>query len=108
MLATRDVAKFGQLYLNGGRWDGGRLAPQSWVEQSTQVQVARSERSGSYGYQWRIRPFEGYDAYCAMGHGGQYIFVVPELELVTVITSTYEDTYAPWPYFTNYILAACG
>jgi CubicO group peptidase (beta-lactamase class C family) len=47
------------------------------------------------------------DNYYAMGTGGQYIFVVPELALVTVITGDCDDTYAPWPYYTDYILAAC-
>ena len=107
-LTPRDVAKFGQLYLNGGRWDGDQLVPAVWVEQSTQAQFPRYDRSGSYGYQWWIQTFGGYDNYYAMGTGGQYIFVAPELALVTVITSTCRDTYAPWPYYTDYILAACA
>jgi CubicO group peptidase (beta-lactamase class C family) len=106
-LTPRDVAKFGQLYLDGGVWDGKQLVPTAWVEQSTKEQFHRSGRSGSYGYQWWIQAFGGYDGYYAMGTGGQYIFVVPELELVTVMTCDYDDTYAPWPYYTEYILAAC-
>lgn len=108
-MTARDAAKFGQLYLQGGRWQGAQILPQSWVEQSVQVQHARSGNSGSYGYQWWLRPFgaAGYETYYAMGHGGQYIFVVPELALVTVMTGHFSaDTYAPWPYFENYILAA--
>ncbi len=43
-----------------------------------------------------------------MGFGGQFIFVVPELSLVAVFTTGgWGDTYAPWPYFTDYVLAAC-
>ena len=106
-LTPRDVAKFGQLYLNGGRWYEKQLVPADWVAQSTQVQFERYDRSGSYGYQWWVRAFGGYDGYYAMGTGGQYIFVVPELALVTVITGDSDDTYAPWPYYTDYILAAC-
>ena len=106
-MTARDAAKFGQLYLNGGKWHDEQIIPASWVESSTTTQDAGpGGRSGSYGYQWWIRSFGGYDAYYAMGHGGQFIFVVPELELVAVITSRFQDTYAPWPYFTDYILAA--
>ena len=109
-MTARDAAKFGQLYLDGGKWKDRQIISEAWVEESVKVQFARSSNSGSYGYQWWLRPFgEGnYDTYYAMGHGGQYIFVVPELRLVTVITSRFQDTYAPWPYFTDYVLAACG
>ena len=109
-MAAHDAAKFGQLYLNGGSWDGRQLVPESWVEQSTQQQSSGSGSSGVYGYQWWVRTFGSgnYDTYYAMGAMGQYILVVPELDLVTVITSSGSgNTYAPWPYFTDYILAAC-
>lgn len=107
---ARDAAKFGQLYLDGGRWKGRQILPEEWVEQSVQQQSAGSGNSGRYGYQWWLRPFGAgnYATYYAMGHGGQFVFVIPELNLVTVITSRFpQNTYAPWPYFTDYILAAC-
>ncbi len=109
-MTARDAAKFGQLYLNGGEWQGRQVVPAWWVEESVKVQFQRWDHSGSYGYQWWIRPFgdENYDTFYAMGHGGQFIFVVPELGLVTVITSRFSDTYAPRPYFYDYILAACA
>ena len=108
-MTARDAAKFGQLYLDGGRWRGRQILPEEWVAASVTAQVVRSGNSGSYGYQWWLRPFgaANYDTYYAMGHGGQFIFVVPELDLVTVMNSSYpSDTYAPWPYFSDYILAA--
>lgn len=107
---TRDAAKFGQLFLNGGNWKGQQIIPEKWVEDSVKIQFERSGQNGSYGYQWWIRPFgEGnYDTYFAMGHGGHYIFVVPELELVTVMTCRFNDTYDTFPYFADYVLAACG
>ena len=109
-MSSRDAAKFGQLYLDGGKWRELQIIPELWVEESVTTQISRSGNSGSYGYQWWLRPFgdENYDTYYAMGHAGQFVFVVPELDLVTVITSRYpQDTYAPWPYFEDYILAAC-
>lgn len=108
-MTTRDAAKFGQLFLNSGEWNGQQIISREWVEESTKVRVERSGQNGSYGYQWWMRPFgEGnYDTYFAMGHGGHYIFVVPELELVTVITARFSDTYDTFPYFADYILDAC-
>jgi CubicO group peptidase (beta-lactamase class C family) len=108
-LNARDAAKFGQLYLDGGRWKDRQIIPQWWVEESVKTRFAPLGNSGSYGYQWWLRPFgeENYDTYYAMGHGGQFIFVVPEPKLVTVITGRFSNTYSPWPYFTDYVLAAC-
>ncbi|GAA6513352.1 serine hydrolase [Merdimmobilis hominis] len=110
-MTARDAARFGQLYLEGGLWNGEQIIPQWWLEESTTAQNnGAGDGTGSYGYQWWIRSFgEGrYDTYYAFGAWGQYIFVVPELDLVTVIASHYpENSYAPRPYFTDYILAAC-
>ena len=105
-----DMAKFGQLFLNGGSWNGQQIIPQAWVDESTSVQFAKTGRPSTYGYQWWIRPFgaKNYNTYLAQGHGGQVIFVVPELNLVSVFTSNYQsDSGAPFPYFANYVLAAC-
>lgn len=106
-MTGRDAAKFGQLFLNEGKWDGQQLIPQTWVETSTSAQVIREGYNGYYGYQWWVRPFADYDTYYAMGAMGQFIFVVPELNLVTVITANTEQI-APWPYFTDYVLQACS
>lgn len=107
-----DAAKFGQLYLDNGKWKDQQIIPEAWVEESTSYQSAGSYGTGEYGYQWWLKEFGengAYRAYYAMGYAGQYIFVVPELELVTVITSRFtRDTYAPQAYFANYVLPACG
>jgi CubicO group peptidase (beta-lactamase class C family) len=110
-LNVYDMAKLGQLFLNGGRWNEQQIISQAWVDESTSVQFARTERYSTYGYQWWIRKFgaKGYDTYFAQGHGGQLIFVVPELALVSVFTSNYPNNPgAPFPYFADYILAACS
>lgn len=122
IISTRDAARFGQLYLQGGVWKDRQLVPAAWVEESTTVQnPGPGGSTGAYGYQWWIRPYgvnafgtyqaphgaAQYDAYHAFGAWGQYIFVVPELELVTVITCVGpQDSYTPRPYFTDYVLAA--
>ena len=104
----RDAAKFGQLFLNGGVWQGRQLVPADWVEESTAAKNnGAGDGTGKYGYQWWSRSFGGYDTYYAFGAWGQYILVVPELELVTVIASPGpQSSYASRDYFTNYILPA--
>lgn len=109
-MTAREAARFGQLYLEGGRWHDRQVIPAAWIEESTAVQNAGpGGTTGQYGYQWWIRSFGAgdYETYYALGAWGQYILVVPELELVTVIASRYPDnTYAPRPYFVDYVLAA--
>ena len=109
VLSARDAAKFGQLFLDGGVWNGEQLVPADWVAESTAAKNnGAGDGTGQYGYQWWTRQFNGYDTYYAFGAWGQYIFVVPELELVTVIASPGpQSSYASRDYFTNYILPAC-
>lgn len=120
-MTARDAARLGQLYLDGGAWQGRQLVPAAWVEQSTTAwNNGAGDGTGAYGYQWWIRPFTSgefgthatpypavsYEAYYAFGHAGQYILVVPKLRLVAVFASSCQSSYAPRPYFTDYILNA--
>jgi CubicO group peptidase (beta-lactamase class C family) len=84
-LPARDLAKLGYLYLNGGRWDGTQVVPADYVRASTQPQS--DPGIGDYGYQWWVTDDYGYDTFRAQGYGGQLIYVIPELDLVVVITS---------------------
>jgi CubicO group peptidase (beta-lactamase class C family) len=84
-LTPRDMAKFGFLYLNGGEWDGEQLVPADYVQASTSYQSAGDATGGAaYGYQWWLTDASGYGASFALGYGGQYIYVVPDLDLVVV------------------------
>jgi CubicO group peptidase (beta-lactamase class C family) len=85
-LPARDLAKFGFLYLNGGRWDRTQVVPAEYVAASTRPQSEPSRGPGDYGYQWWVTNETGHDSFRAMGFGGQLIQVVPELDLVVVIT----------------------
>jgi CubicO group peptidase (beta-lactamase class C family) len=82
-LRARDLAKIGQLALNEGTWAGKTVVSPGWVTASTQTYV--NENDGPYGYYWWIRP--DFDAYTAIGHGGQYAYVIPGEELVIVMTA---------------------
>jgi len=112
-MSARDSAKFGQLLLQRGKWydtPGGaarQIVPADWLAEATRAHAAGYNRYGKYGYQFYIKSFGKYDGYYAAGHGGQYIFVVPALELVTVINSwTFGNMYTPQTYFQDYVLKA--
>ena len=87
-LAPRDMLTIGQLYLSRGALGGRRVVSEDWVRQSF-VARSRSERTGrDYGYGWWMRRLGVYQAYYAWGYGGQFIFVIPDLELVVTMTSS--------------------
>lgn len=86
-LPTRDLAKFGYLYLNEGRWDGEQLVPAEYVRDSTTPGEHETNAEGDYGWQWWIQAVRDRHAYFARGYGGQVVHVVPELDLVTVVTA---------------------
>ena len=87
LLTPRQMMAFGELYLNRGRANGRQIVPAEWVDASL-VPRARSPISGQeYGYGWWSREMAGVRAYFAWGFGGQFIFVVPTLDLTIASTS---------------------
>lgn len=84
-MTARDMLKFGQLYLDGGRWNGQQVVPEAWVRTSTEYLV-RSP-AGGYGYHWWIVDGHGHAAFAAFGYAGQLIEVVPDLRLVVVASA---------------------
>jgi CubicO group peptidase (beta-lactamase class C family) len=88
LLTPRQMVAFGELYLRDGHVGAKQILPESWIERSW-IGRGRSSWSGqTYGYGWWIRDVGGRRAYYAWGFGGQYIFVVPDLDLVVVTTSS--------------------
>jgi CubicO group peptidase (beta-lactamase class C family) len=85
-LPARDLAKFGYLYLNDGRWDGAQLLSADYVRASTRPYSHLGSRDG-YGYQWWTTSVNLHASFVASGFGGQRIQVVPDLDLVVVITA---------------------
>lgn len=87
-LSARDAARFGQLFLNNGKWGTKQVIPTSWVRESTTAySFAKRIRQG-YGYMWWTLPDKtwGPNAFYASGYGGQIIAVVPSKRLVVVQT----------------------
>jgi CubicO group peptidase (beta-lactamase class C family) len=92
-LTGRELAKFGQLYLDGGVWQGQQLISAEWVAASVVRHVDLSDVmrfSEGYGYQWWLDElqYKGQllETWVTSGYGGQYMFVVPGLELVVAFT----------------------
>lgn len=92
-MRSADMAAFGQLFLQGGEWNGERLISRAWTEQSTKTHHKGLQHYdppifGEYGFHWWTSSavHNGtVDCYFAEGYGGQFIFVVPSLELCAAI-----------------------
>lgn len=96
-LTARDMAKFGFLYLNRGRWDNKTIISENWVKTSTRDHVTNIYGRYSYGYQWFITKVDGYPSFLASGFGGQIIGIVPSLDLVVVLKYEAENPVHPVP-----------
>jgi CubicO group peptidase (beta-lactamase class C family) len=109
---TLDIARFGQLYLQGGAWQGRQLAPHAWVDAATSYQVPNADSGNpnpdwqqGYGYQfWRCR----HGAYRGDGAFGQFCLVMPEQEAVLAITGGVADMQAVLNLVWAHLLPSLG
>jgi CubicO group peptidase (beta-lactamase class C family) len=83
VMSAKDLAKIGQLYLQNGRWNQDQIISPAWIEQSTSERV-RVNEVVSYGYLWRSRQIGSVRHFYGMGYGGQYLMVVPSLNMVVI------------------------
>jgi CubicO group peptidase (beta-lactamase class C family) len=98
-LKTRDMLKFGQLYIDEGAWQDQQLISPEWVAASVMRHVDFSASPGlseGYGYQWWLDDLAygagTTPAYITSGYGGQYIFAMPEPDIVVAFTGqNYEN-----------------
>ena len=104
-LRPRDFLKFGQLYLDGGVWRGRRIVSADWVRESTVRQSPPDSTSPGDGYNWHLirlssggREYHGYEA---NGNGGQFVIVIPELELAVTYTAGNYMAYQIWRRFRD-------
>ena len=96
-LTPRDMAKFGYLYLNNGYWDGKQIVTPEWVKASQQPHVRVDNKA--YGYLLHVQPRNeyvqpptdcDYFMYDHYGHHGQYIGIIPHLDMIVVMTADAE------------------
>ncbi|MHA1637839.1 MAG: hypothetical protein ACTSUB_07480 [Candidatus Thorarchaeota archaeon] len=100
------MAKIGLLYLMEGIWNDSEIISSSWVNTAVGAQIEVDEGK-SYGYQWWILP--DYGAYYALGWGQQIILVIPEYDLVVVMTAKTADASTQIEVIlTKWILPALG
>lgn len=105
-LRARDLAKFGSLYLHGGRWNGRQVIPAEWIELSTRRHFRFRPRPGAdsggefgYSYFWWYNCYPAtaglVEVRAAVGNGQQRVYVLPGLELaVTILAGRYNDPAA--------------
>ncbi len=116
-LRPRDMAKFGQLYLQKGIWNSKQVISQEWIRRSLSPSIRIKntgpwrEFSSGYGYQWWIGSFEKNktEGIVAAGFGGQFIIILPKLEMIVVFTAGDYGGYRPFfirDIMNNYILRA--
>jgi CubicO group peptidase (beta-lactamase class C family) len=88
-LRRTDLAKIGYLYLQDGWWEGHRLVPKGWVQASTRPAMPQVRPHTAYGYHWWLLTDEAPPrtvVWAAFGYGGQYLLIVPEVEVIVVVT----------------------
>ena len=105
LMTPRQMIALGELYLHHGRLNGRQIVPERWVTKSCEGrgrEFRPGERTGrriptdfvdpmrdrKYGYSWWVHELGGHETCFAWGYGGQYIFVVPDLDMVIVTTAS--------------------
>lgn len=109
-IKTEDIARFGQLYLQKGAWNGKRLLPAEWVEQATAKQIengpgANIDWTQGYGFQFWCAQ---HHAYRGDGACGQFCLVMPDQDAVLAITAGVDDMQGVLTRFWNIVLPAMG
>ena len=134
---ARHLARFALLYLNGGRWDGKEVLPEAWVKESTAEHVKadysvsadepvpeswtwsflKDDNFTGYGYLWWRRDSQGHETFVGLGYGGQFILIIPDLDMIVVATSAWDAKTNPdrfkhylsfFDLVDNYIIPAVG
>jgi len=108
-MRPRDMARVGQMVLQGGTWEGKRIISSEWIAAATSEKT-QYPSGQKYGYLWWIRQVTAngkvVNMHYANGNGGQYIFIVPEIDLVVVFTGeNYNSSKSRLPFdlMENYV-----
>ncbi|WP_157277575.1 serine hydrolase domain-containing protein [Paenibacillus taiwanensis] len=117
-LSGRDMLKIGQMMLNKGSIrdnnvsnsiDTAYVIPSEWISETMRSHHTGIHTYGNYGYQGWSHRLHAYDAFCALGHGGQLIYIVPELDIVVVLAGNAQVRRWRHPrlWLEQYLLPAC-
>lgn len=112
-MTAREVARFGQLFLDEGAWQGEQIVPGWWVAASTSPQIDIGNNYAGYGYYWWLNRIADYNMFSALGAGGQILHVIPELDIVLVTTHgfrgnqrDYVEEAESYEFLWNYLIPA--
>lgn len=112
-MTARELARFGQLFLNEGRWQGEQIVPGWWAAASTSPRIDIGDNYAGYGYYWWLNRVGSYDMFSALGAGGQILHVIPELEIVMVTTHSmagnrrdFAEEAESYQFLWNYLIPA--
>ena len=92
-IRPRDLARIGQMILDGGKFAGRQIVSQEWLEKSFRSFVSESVKTDDgetvldYGYLWWLGEYQGYKYQLAWGHGGQFLFMIPAANTIVVTTA---------------------
>jgi CubicO group peptidase (beta-lactamase class C family) len=114
-LRPRDLAKIGFLLINEGKWQNQQIISQSWIEQSV-IPAVTIWPGVKYGFNWWLRPLpdmfdfspQDNDIIHGVGYAGQYLFIIPRLDMMVLCTSWNENELesAPLGILYNFVLPA--
>ncbi len=99
-VTPRDMARFGWLYLNNGNLDGQQIVPAAWVDASiSPTYIYKNPNWGAieniaYGHLWWLGKMKSYEIFFALGYGGQFIFNIPQLNMV--IATACDSQFMDW------------
>jgi len=108
-LKPRDLGKIAQLLIQNGAWQNEQLIDKNFLNTATSTLTSANFNSEPYGYYFWILP--AFNGFCALGHGGQFLLIVPEKNLAAVYTAfpyTHEDLWDERNELMNLIVASCN
>lgn len=90
-LRPAGMIKIGQMVMNGGTYRGQRIVSEDWLRNSFQTYTRSNFNPYDYGYMWWKKPVGDFQVRFAWGFGGQYIFLIPELNAIVVLTGSLQN-----------------
>lgn len=100
-MTARDLAKFGLLFLRNGQWEDRQIVSAEWLRTASRLRVRTASAMGDYAYLWWKPTVSGYPVTLALGLGGQFVFLAPDLDLMMVSTALTNTGNPPDSVYTQ-------